>query len=856
MANIVHTIKLVADAKKAMDDVRLYQDQIVSTAQTVKRHEAKLSGDKILKSANDWTAAVAKLGGATKDAATNEQLLAGVAKLSASEKQRINGILTEAIEKYRLLGKEAPAAMVAAANATKKLPAETSRLTSALTSLNSVARQFGLGVSAGSVIAFGKSILDAGDAIVKTSDRTGLLLSEVQKLQYIGGQAGNSLDELTSAANQMQDRLTSGDKSAVGAVKALGLNLQTLRNESPYQQLESIATAMASIQDPAERVTVAMDLFGKSGAAIMPTLISDFNELAAAAPVMSDETVRSLDDAGDAIARLKSQTQVLGAGMVELFSHLGDGIVLGLYPALAKVLDALAAVPAALLKIPGAAKVIPNLQRDTDSLRQSAQWFRDAVDAQGRQLDVVAQKAEQARHPIRRLATAHTEAAAATKRHEKAVTELTPEAQHASDLLGRAKDHEAERVKFAESAWRSWGQTVSKALQNIQSSPVLLKGRDLSGLVPQIDASGAGNLAGFTLPPAAKAGFFASIFGSPADFGKQMTLTIMGALQGGGNLFAAASGAIGSTLGAGVAGKFSERFLKDGAGGLFTKALGGGLSPALPVVGSAVRPLVNKVWGHFFGTAGRDAVKDFAADHGGFDELHRELLEVGDAGEAMWIRITQRVGRNDAEGARAAIAAANDLLEEHRRKTEEAATAAEEAAHAVTVAQQQAVDDAEAALKALDDEIAGLQKSIDSESPKEVRGVVEAQARARLDALNKEREAAAQHVEEVQGALSEAPHHPSAAIEKIRHDIEIRVRTSYDGTPGGAPIPMADGGDFIVTRPTLFLAGEAGPERATFTPRGQARNGGTTILQPVAVNVDGRQFLQTLIDVSHAQGAL
>lgn len=35
---------------------------------------------------------------------------------------------------------------------------------------------------------------------------------------------------------------------------------------------------------------------------------------------------------------------------------------------------------------------------------------------------------------------------------------------------------------------------------------------------------------------------------------------------------------------------------------------------------------------------------------------------------------------------------------------------------------------------------------------------------------------------------------------------------------GGA---QADGGDYMVRRPTLFLAGEAGPERATFTPIGR-----------------------------------
>ncbi|MDP3790339.1 MAG: hypothetical protein Q8R48_08075 [Candidatus Omnitrophota bacterium] len=33
--------------------------------------------------------------------------------------------------------------------------------------------------------------------------------------------------------------------------------------------------------------------------------------------------------------------------------------------------------------------------------------------------------------------------------------------------------------------------------------------------------------------------------------------------------------------------------------------------------------------------------------------------------------------------------------------------------------------------------------------------------------------------------------------------------------------PMAEGGSGIVTRPTLFLAGEAGPERFSFTPTNQ-----------------------------------
>lgn len=35
--------------------------------------------------------------------------------------------------------------------------------------------------------------------------------------------------------------------------------------------------------------------------------------------------------------------------------------------------------------------------------------------------------------------------------------------------------------------------------------------------------------------------------------------------------------------------------------------------------------------------------------------------------------------------------------------------------------------------------------------------------------------------------------------------------------PVQGPYPQADGGDFMVTQPTMFLAGEAGPERASFS---------------------------------------
>lgn len=56
---------------------------------------------------------------------------------------------------------------------------------------------------------------------------------------------------------------------------------------------------------------------------------------------------------------------------------------------------------------------------------------------------------------------------------------------------------------------------------------------------------------------------------------------------------------------------------------------------------------------------------------------------------------------------------------------------------------------------------------------------------------------------------------PSERTIQMRVLLDDRAAAGY--VPPGV-IPNATGGDWLVNRPTLFLAGEAGPERATFTP--------------------------------------
>lgn len=181
------------------------------------------------------------------------------------------------------------------------------------TALKSLAAGFGIVFSVQAVVGFGKELLRMGDELVRVADRTGLTTTEVQRLSYVAGQSGNTIDELTGAIGQMQNRLASGDKSAVQAVKELGIHFETLVKASPADQLGMIATAIAKIPDPATRTAIAMDLFGKTGTAILPTLTSQFEALAAAAPIMSDATVKALDTAGDALGTFGLGIKVFAA---------------------------------------------------------------------------------------------------------------------------------------------------------------------------------------------------------------------------------------------------------------------------------------------------------------------------------------------------------------------------------------------------------------------------------------------------------------------------------------------------------------------------------------------------------------
>ena len=178
----------------------------------------------------------------------------------------------------------------------------------------------------GSVVSFGKAMLENADALVKMSDRTGITIGAVQELQYIGSQTSVSLEEMTGAINQLQNRLAGGDQSAVAAVKALGLNLSALQGMSADQALYAISGAMGKVGSASTQTQLAMELFGKTGAAILPALKADMDALAAAAPKMASELVRAAADFGDTLEALKATGKVWASEGIGWIAEMGKAL--------------------------------------------------------------------------------------------------------------------------------------------------------------------------------------------------------------------------------------------------------------------------------------------------------------------------------------------------------------------------------------------------------------------------------------------------------------------------------------------------------------------------------------------------
>jgi hypothetical protein len=185
-----------------------------------------------------------------------------------------------------------------------------------------------------------KGFAGAGDDLLDASAVTGMSTDFLQSLKFAAADAGVEFGALQQAIGKYSSLITdaaAGSASAQATLAKLGLTAGQLSGLSMDDQFKLVADAIARIPDPAARAAAAMDVFGKSGAKLLPVLAGGAKELSEAlADMKSRGLILSEKDIALA-AEANGKFLLLG----QTFSHVLNLIGAAAAPVLMPFLDML-----------------------------------------------------------------------------------------------------------------------------------------------------------------------------------------------------------------------------------------------------------------------------------------------------------------------------------------------------------------------------------------------------------------------------------------------------------------------------------------------------------------------------------
>ena len=192
---------------------------------------------------------------------------------------------------------------------------------------------FGAGASA---VASGLlNLEDRVETLGNTADKLGVSFEFIQTLEEAGNRSGVSIESVSSAFGKLQKTLAGADeesKAATAALGKLGVSFTDLENLSPEEQIRLVGEKLQGIDDPAKRTAAAMQIFGKSGADLLPffaQLGPAANDIERLGGSLTNIDRSRIDDFGAGIDALGVASSRLGELLLLPFVGLGEGIAKG-----------------------------------------------------------------------------------------------------------------------------------------------------------------------------------------------------------------------------------------------------------------------------------------------------------------------------------------------------------------------------------------------------------------------------------------------------------------------------------------------------------------------------------------------
>ncbi len=178
------------------------------------------------------------------------------------------------------------------------------------------------------LVAMAKTAVDAADALNEMSERTGISVDNLGRLQYAAKLSGVESDVLAKSLQKLSVEIASaagGSVESAAKFERFGISVRdsaTKELRPANEVLLDLADAFALLPEGTERAARAQELFGKSGATLLPLLAGGRENIQALGDeierlggLMSNDFAKASAELNDNLDRLKTASSALGISL-------------------------------------------------------------------------------------------------------------------------------------------------------------------------------------------------------------------------------------------------------------------------------------------------------------------------------------------------------------------------------------------------------------------------------------------------------------------------------------------------------------------------------------------------------------
>jgi hypothetical protein len=169
----------------------------------------------------------------------------------------------------------------------------------------------------------GADIINLGADLEHLSDQTGVAVSSLSVMGQAFEDNGVSASKVGKTVNVMQQRiieLSQNTGEAKAAFDLMGISYKDLKDLAPEDQFNLISESLSKVTDPARQSAFAMDIFGKSGAQLLPLFksggaIDDARIALGQLPEVLERNSEEFERIDTLLGRIPNKSRQLFAGL-------------------------------------------------------------------------------------------------------------------------------------------------------------------------------------------------------------------------------------------------------------------------------------------------------------------------------------------------------------------------------------------------------------------------------------------------------------------------------------------------------------------------------------------------------------